>query len=80
MAESGKKDVVLEWVLTIYYLLHFLKDTIDIRTLIDLSNKVNAIILAYATNLSLKIWTTGIRAKKTNSSTFKIFEMILANF
>lgn len=55
VAESSKEDVVLEQVSSIYYPLCFLKDTTDVRALIDLGSEVNAITLVYIASLGVKI-------------------------
>ena len=47
---------------------------------INFGNKVNVMILEYALKLSLKIYSTNVKTKKIDSSIFKMFEMILANF
>lgn len=63
MIETSKKDYVsLEQVLYTHYLLYFQKDIIGIRALINSSNKVNVMILAYATKLSLKGRYTNIES------------------
>lgn len=77
---SKKTDVTLEWVLYINYLLCFLKDITDIRALIDLGSKVNAITLAYEAMLGLKTYHTNIKTQKIDSSTLKTFSIALASF
>lgn len=54
MTGASKEDVVLDWVLCIYYLLYFWKDTSNIRVLINSGNKINAIISVFAFKLGLK--------------------------
>lgn len=51
--EASKKNnnVALLKILYIHYLLYFQKDTNKIQTLLDLSNKVNTIILIYTLKL-----------------------------
>ena len=77
---SKKKHVSLEQVLYIYYLLHFWKDTASVRALIDLSSDVNAMILAYASKLDLKVYLTNVRAQKIDGFTLETFGMVLASF
>lgn len=37
-------------------------------------------IPVYAASLEPKAWPTNVKAQKINSSTFKIFEMVIASF
>ena len=81
MTETSKeKYVSLKHVPYIYYLLCFQKDTIGIRALIDLGNKVNAMVPAYALKLGLKVYLINIRAQTIDASIFKTFKMVLASF
>lgn len=48
--------------------------------MINFGSKVNAITLAYALKLNLKVRSTDVGAQKIDDSTFKIFEIVLANF
>ena len=77
---SKEDDVVLERVLYIYYLLHFWKNTVEAKTLINSSNKVNIMIPAYASKLDLRGCHTNIGVQKINRSTLEIFEMVLTSF
>lgn len=45
----------------------------------DLSGKVNAIILAYALKSGFQVYYTNIKAQKIYRFTVKIFEMILTS-
>ena len=74
------KQVTLEWVLCIHYLLRFQKDTAGIRALVDLGSEVNAITPAYVAKLGLEVRKTDIRAQKIDSSTLETFGMVLADF
>lgn len=67
--EFGKKNIVLKQVLSIHYLLRFLKQIINLRALINLGSQFSTIILAYAASLGQKIWSTNIRAQKIDSFT-----------
>ena len=67
-------------MLCIYYLLRFQKITISGRALIDLDNKINIMILAYASKLGLKARHTIIGAQKIDSSIFITFEVNLTSF
>lgn len=59
--ETDKKNnIVLKNVLYIYYLIQFKEN--KVRGLIDLNNKVNAIILKYVLKIDLKICSTNVKA------------------
>ena len=70
----------LERILFIYYLLRFRKDNADIKALIDSGNEVNAMTLAYAPKLGLKVHHIDVGDQKIDSCPFKTFEIVLANF
>lgn len=67
---------LLKYIPCFYYLVQFKKNLVKFQTLLNFSNKVNAIIPAYAVKLSLKILLMNIKDPKINSSTLKIFEMV----
>lgn len=64
----------------IYYLFCFKKDQAKVHTLLDSNNEVNAMAYVYAINLGLKIRPTNFRVQKIDSSTFKIFGIVVASF
>ena len=79
--EASKEEYVsLEQVPCIHYSLHFHKDTVGVRALIDSSSEINAMSPAYASKLSLKIYHTNVGAQKIDGSTLETFGMILASF
>ena len=82
MTEASKKDkVVLERVQCIYYPLRFYKDEKnEVRALINLGSKVNAMTPTYTAKLGLKVRYTNVRAQKIDGSNLEIFEMVLACF
>lgn len=82
MAAVKIKDILrpLDLVLYIYYSLCFPKDTIKVKALINFCNKVNAMTSGYALKLDLKVYHTNIGAQKIDSSTLKIFEIVLISF
>lgn len=54
--ETNKEDEVIQKkVLCIHYLLHFQKNTIKIKILLDFGSKVIAMALAYALKLEFKV-------------------------
>ena len=60
-----EKDIILDWVLYIYYLVQFQKDKkIIIWALIDLGIKVNVMTLAYANQLGLQVLKNWRRGSK----------------
>lgn len=67
-------------ILYIYYLIQFKKDINNINALLDLQNKIKAIILAYASKLSFRICRTDMGAKKIDGSIFAMFEIFVASF
>lgn len=79
---ASKEDIiVLDKVFYIHYLLCFCKNKENkVQALINSSSKVNAITPAYALKLRLKVCYINVKAQKINSSTFKIFIMILVSF
>ena len=72
--------MTLERVPCIHYPFCFQKDTADIRALINLGSKVNAMTPAYASKLGLKVQPTNVEAQKIDGSTYNTFEIVLANF
>ena len=81
MTETRKEDdVTLERVPCIHYLLHFWKDTADVRALIDSGSEVNAMTPAYTSKLGLRVRYTDVGAQKIDGSTLQTFGMALANF
>ena len=81
MTKTNKEDeVTLERVPCVHYLLHFRKDTVDMRALIDSGSEVNAMTPAYALKLGLRACHTNGRAQKIDGSTLQTFGMVLASF
>lgn len=82
MTEASKEDdVVLNWVLSTHYPLHFCKDKENqVLTLINSSDEINAMISAYVSKLGLRVCRTNVKAQKIDSSTLKTFGIILASF
>lgn len=78
---NKEENIALARILYIYYLFYFYKDKKNkIQALINSNSKVNAIILAYALKLGLKICRTNVKAQKITGFIFKIFEIVLARF
>lgn len=81
MTGTSKEDhVFLKWVSYIYYLLHFWKDIVGVKALIDLGSKVNAMIPMYTSKLGFKVQYISIGAQNINGSILEIFEIILISF
>lgn len=70
----------LKRILCIYYPISLKKNQIKTCALINFDGEVNTITWSYATKLGLKIYATNIRAQKTDSSTFKTFDIVPASF
>lgn len=51
-----------------------------VQALIDLNNKINAIMLVYALKLAFQVRRTNVKAQKIDGSILKIFKIALANF
>ena len=79
MTETNK-ELTLERVPCIHYLLCFQKDTTGIRALVDSGSEVNTMTPAYAAKLDLQVQKTNIRAQKIDGSTLETFGMVLADF
>ena len=80
VTETSKEDyVTLRRVSCIHYSLRFYKNTTDVRALVDLSGKINAMTAAYVLKLGFKVYPTNIGAQKIDSSILKIFEMVLGS-
>lgn len=67
-------------IFCIHYLVWFKKDQAKVQTLIDSSNEINAMTLAYIARLGLKIRPINIGTQKLKGSNFKMFEMVIASF
>ena len=75
---SKEDDAALQRVLCIHYLIRFKKK--KIQALIDSGSEVNTLTLAYASRIGFQVHRTEIGAQKLDSTTFKIFKMVLASF
>lgn len=73
MTEANKKvnDMALTRISYIYYPLHF---TNKIQALLDLGNKVNAMMPVYSSKLGFQICHINVRAEKIDSSIYKTFK------
>lgn len=79
VTEANKKDdIILEKVFCIHYSVWFKKN--EVQALINLSNKVNAITLVYASKLDFQVRCANVGAQKIDDSTFKTFGMVMASF
>lgn len=73
--------VLLKCVLCIDYLVLFQKDPVGpVFTIIDLSNKINAMHLVYAKTLSLNIRKTDVTAQKIGGTTLETLQMLIVAF
>ena len=52
----------------------------EVWALINSGSEVNAMTLAYASSLDLRVYCTDIGAQKIDGPTLKIFGMVLASF
>lgn len=72
--------LLLECIPFIYYLLHFKKAQIQVQILLKYNSEINAIILAYAASLSLKISSINVGSQKIKHFTFWTFGIALTSF
>lgn len=77
---GAAKEVILERVSCIRYLVRFSKDQVDIQALIDLGSEVNAMHPAYAKKPTLLVRKTDVRAQKIDESCPETFVMAIAGF
>ena len=80
LVTETNKEVTLEWMPCIHYLLCFWKDIVDIRALINSGSEVNIMALAYASKLGFKVYSIDVGAQKVDGSILKIVGMVLASF
>ena len=78
MTKASKKNVILDRITYICYLIWFKKN--EVQTLIDSGSEINTMILAYALKLSFKVRRTNVKAQKIDNSTLETFGMVLTNF
>ena len=76
LVTDGNKKVVK--VPYIYYLVRFQEE--QIKTLLNIDSKINAISSSYIKKLDLKVWQINVRAQKIDDFTLEIFGMIIADF
>lgn len=69
--DANKEDIVLDWVLCIYYPIWFKKN--KIQALIDFDSKKNAMILVYTSKLDFKVHQINVKAQKIDYSILKTF-------
>ena len=77
---SKEESVSLERVPCIHHLLSFQKNNVNVRASIDSGSEVNAMTLAYASKLGLKVYHIDAGAQKIDGSILKIFGIVLAKF
>ena len=72
---------VLDKVPCICYPVQFRKDKgKDVLALLDSGSKVNAMTLAYAAHLGLKVKVTDVGAQKIDGSSLTTYDMVIAAF
>lgn len=67
---ADENTLPLKHVPYIHHPMQFKKGQAEVQALLDSGNKVNAMILVYATSLGLKVRPTKIEAQKVNGSIF----------
>lgn len=80
MIKASKKGLFLERVLYIYYLLRFQKNNLGTKIFIDTYCDINTMTLLITLKAGLKAYYIDIKAHKIESSTLKIFEIVLSIF
>ena len=72
---------VLDKVSCIFYLIQFCKDkNKHVLALLDFKSEVNAITLAYAAYLGLKVRMTNVGVQKINRSSLATYSIVIAAF
>ena len=79
-ATQEEKEVILDWVFCIHYLVQFRKDKETIWALIDSSSEVNAMTSAHAKKLSFRTGRTDVGAQKIDGSSLDTFGLVIAGF
>lgn len=74
------KEATLVCVPYIYYLIQFQKDDNEVQALFNSRSEVNAINLAYAKKLGLRIWKTNVDAQKIDETSLATFGIAIASF
>lgn len=77
---TKKKDLILDNIWYIHYLIYFQKCNSNVETLIDSINEIHKITLIHTLKLDLQVQKTDIKAKKIDWSSLKTFEIIVAVF
>ena len=71
----------LDGVFCIYYLVQFRKDKgKDVLALLDSGSEVNAMTLAHAAHLGLKVRVTDVGAQKIDKSLLATYRLVIAVF
>ena len=80
-AKKAPKMRVLDQVSCICYRVQFQKDKgRDVLALFDSESKINAMTLAYAAQLGLKVQKTNISAQKIDGSLLANYSMVITSF
>lgn len=78
---KNNNNVILIKVLYIYYLLYFHKDKKnEMQVLINASSGINIKTLVYKFKQGFNIYYINIGDQKINSSTLKMFKIVLTSF
>ena len=84
MTGASKKDLkvrVLDKIPYIYYPIQFRKDKgKDVLAFLKSESKVNAMTLAYAAHLDLKVKVTNVGTQKINGSSLATYSMVIVAF
>lgn len=80
MTKASKKDIVLDHIPYIHYMVYFWKDQNKVLTLIYSGSEDNVMTPIYVSKLGLKVYLINVRAQKVDDSILKTFGMVLASF
>lgn len=69
-----------KYILFIYYPMRFKKNQDEIKALLNFGNEVNVMTPDYTARLGFKVQPTNVSAQKIDSSTLKIFGIVLTSF
>ena len=77
LTTEKKTEEKLKWVPCIWYFITLKNQT---KTLLNLESKINAINQAFASQLGFKIWKTNVKVQKIDSTTLKIYKIVVSIF
>lgn len=77
---TGRPMIEFYDLVIIYHFMYFKKNQTEVQALLDFSNKINTMTLAYIAKVGLKVLSINVRIQKIDNSTLKLLEILLASF